>query len=393
MGACCGTHIPFSPSEVPSMSPSAGPTFGHSDQPTYAPSNLFSALPSAVSSTKPTATTTYDKCIDFDGFTTVDPKGFWSTHTCSDVAELPDFWCICLRNFTGAEPYSSLNITNACCECGGGNRESGLVRSKQCNESPSSAPTKCLDQPHWKWGSEVSHTCEVVTPAFCDTLNSIWYNGKSVELACCSCGGGYHIPFVPNSIPSSEPSNSIEPSSSIKPSVAPSTFPSSLPSTQPTTELSIKPSSLPSKYPSSAPSLQPSLRPSLKPSSVSSLQPSSNPTLHCYDFPFGWYDIEGPKFNCIWYADKQNCDFYGNSFANPTFKNKTAIEACCVCGGGVTNGFPSQQPSLKPSTTVNVRHWLKQPMAYFHSSCNTNRCQKTSGSNFSRRSSYMRNIR
>ena len=62
----------------------------------------------------------------------------------------------------------------------------------------------------------------------------------------------------------------------------------------------------------------------------------------------GWYDIEGDKFNCEWYGDKKNCEFYGDDYAN---FGTTANSACCVCGGGVTNGSPSEIPSLSPSAT------------------------------------------
>merc|ERR1712127_319133 len=50
----------------------------------------------------------------------------------------------------------------------------------------------------------------------------------------------------------------------------------------------------------------------------------------CTDVP-NWFDSEGSKFSCTWYADKRNCDLYGNSYANA---GKTAKQACCTCGGG-----------------------------------------------------------
>jgi hypothetical protein len=51
---------------------------------------------------------------------------------------------------------------------------------------------------------------------------------------------------------------------------------------------------------------------------------------NCEDFPMGWYDIMGR--NCGWYSeDESNCEVYGDSYKN---FGKTALSACCVCGGG-----------------------------------------------------------
>ena len=45
----------------------------------------------------------------------------------------------------------------------------------------------------------------------------------------------------------------------------------------------------------------------------------------------GWYDSDGPTFDCAFYAKENNCENYGDSFMN---FGKTAKQACCVCGGG-----------------------------------------------------------
>lgn len=55
----------------------------------------------------------------------------------------------------------------------------------------------------------------------------------------------------------------------------------------------------------------------------------------CVDGPVKWYDNDGPDYNCAWYgAGKSRCTSYGNSYAN---FGRTANEACCVCGGGVSS--------------------------------------------------------
>jgi hypothetical protein len=54
----------------------------------------------------------------------------------------------------------------------------------------------------------------------------------------------------------------------------------------------------------------------------------------CTDSPMGWFDGLGSKYNCIWYAQDNNCETYGND--TPNF-GKTANEACCACGGGSTS--------------------------------------------------------
>lgn len=52
----------------------------------------------------------------------------------------------------------------------------------------------------------------------------------------------------------------------------------------------------------------------------------------CEDSPSDWYDSDGPKFNCEWYANENFCEKYGHLYRN---KEKVANEACCVCGGGI----------------------------------------------------------
>jgi len=53
----------------------------------------------------------------------------------------------------------------------------------------------------------------------------------------------------------------------------------------------------------------------------------------CTDNPQGWYDRDGPTFNCSWYAVSNRCSLFGSQFGN---LNKVAKQACCACGGGTT---------------------------------------------------------
>jgi len=57
----------------------------------------------------------------------------------------------------------------------------------------------------------------------------------------------------------------------------------------------------------------------------------------CVDEPTGWYDIEGLKYDCTWYERDGMCAKYGDKQYYARF-GKTANEACCSCGGGRNAG-------------------------------------------------------
>jgi len=148
----------------------------------------------------------------------------------------------------------------------------------------------------------------------------------------CPIDDGFDPSVAPTILHSPVPTT--EPSASKTPSFAPTTFiPTDSPSTVPSYEPTV--SQVPSLHPSVLPTLFPTL----------SAAPTLLPTEACADFP-DWYDSDGPKFDCSWYADKQNCLFYGDSYEN---FGLTATGACCVCGGGMRNDFPSAAPSATPS--------------------------------------------
>ena len=69
----------------------------------------------------------------------------------------------------------------------------------------------------------------------------------------------------------------------------------------------------------------------------------------CADsFNGGFYDRDGPKYNCLWYGTSdRNCVRYGNIGHG----GSSANEACCVCGGGVATSGETPTPAPTPSPT------------------------------------------
>merc|ERR1712038_64749 len=74
---------------------------------------------------------------------------------------------------------------------------------------------------------------------------------------------------------------------------------------------------------------------------------SPTPAPPCDDDPEGWYDSDGPQYDCEWYGQGSNCQAYGHLYEN---FGKTANEACCACGGG-RSGTSSPTDSPTPSPT------------------------------------------
>ena len=148
------------------------------------------------------------------------------------------------------------------------------------SQEPSTAPSICIDEPGWK----INTTKGFVFDIGCEDMDkpdgssrceeslegSKPYFGKVAYEACCTCGGGDHIPVAPSQIPSVLPSD--------EPSVLPSDEPSVLPSDEPSVLPSDKPSVLPSDEPSVLPSDKPSVLPSDVPSVLPSDEPSVNPS-------------------------------------------------------------------------------------------------------------------
>merc|ERR1719162_2499287 len=83
---------------------------------------------------------------------------------------------------------------------------------------------------------------------------------------------------------------------------------------------------------------------------------SPTPAPPCDDNPEGWYDIDGPDYDCEWYSVGSNCDDYGDDYAR---EGTTANVACCSCGGGIPED-PDASPSPNSSPTSSP---VKNPSA------------------------------
>lgn len=58
-------------------------------------------------------------------------------------------------------------------------------------------------------------------------------------------------------------------------------------------------------------------------------------------------------FDCAWYSHGNNCEMYGSDPQTSNF-NKVANEACCICGGGMSEMTPSAAPSRVKSTNPTM---------------------------------------
>ena len=178
--------------------------------------------------------------------------------------------------------------------------------------SPTASPTvplPCIDDPvGWYdidgplydcvWYKE-GNNCEVHG----DNYKRLEHTANT---ACCACGGGART--------------KVSPAPTVTVAQSPTATPSKLPSSKPTTE------------------------------------PTSSPSGVCTDDPVGWYDIDGPIFDCAWYKEGNNCSLFGNNYEN---FGKTANQVCCVCGGGNDSSPPNSPISPPTSTPSNTPSKLK----------------------------------
>ena len=61
---------------------------------------------------------------------------------------------------------------------------------------------------------------------------------------------------------------------------------------------------------------------------------------------FPRYDSDGENFDCEWYSQGNRCADHGTGWRN---FNKTANEACCVCGGGRPGVSEPSAPTKSPT--------------------------------------------
>ena len=114
----------------------------------------------------------------------------------------------------------------------------------------------------------------------------------------------------------------------------------------------MQPSRDPSAEPSHVPSITGSHPPSMIPSTEPSMDPSSQPS--CIDDP-NW---ENGDTTCAGFPEYFCTTTIGNFISN----DKTASDACCVCGGSIMQTVepsltPSIEPSQQPSDCLDVDGW------------------------------------
>jgi hypothetical protein len=158
-----------------------------------------------------------------------------------------------------------------------------LKPSQHPSDVPSLQPSACIDESGWATldptGTWSGKTCTDIAELefWCSFFFPYPYHGKTPYEACCSCGGGTHVPVEPSSAPS------------VVLSVTPSMSP--------------QPSLLPSQIPSNVPSA-------------------------CVDeSSYIWFSDLG--FGCA----EMTASFCAD-FAAIVVNGKTATTACCICGGG-----------------------------------------------------------
>ena len=178
------------------------------------------------------------------------------------------------------------------------------------SDEPSVSPSDCMDEAGWTVGGTSDFkdlTCTNISEGSLNWCQAIMDQtdtsnlGKSVNEACCVCGGSTYK----------------------------TTYPSSEPSSFPTV--------------SSSPSIEP----------MTSAQPSL-----CIDEP-DWYFYPAANLTCS-HIKVSISDIVCERFKNTEYDGKTIVDACCICGGGKhqsrqPSGAPSYSaaPSPLPSTSIN----------------------------------------
>jgi hypothetical protein len=88
------------------------------------------------------------------------------------------------------------------------------------------------------------------------------------------------------------------------------------------------------------------------PASCGSSTPPPDGEGQCEDVQ-GWYDSDGPEYDCIWYEENDACEF-ASDYENDGY---TATEACCVCGGGTSDGSTPTSPPPGEGQCEDVQGW------------------------------------
>lgn len=247
------------PSVAPSSEPNVAPSREPSTVPSMQPSKVPSESPSTDSSSEPSFEPS--DCVDEEGWVVGGIPGVdkFAGLTCNQLdTSNADSWCDAVMAQSNST-YLGKSVEEACCACHGSTFKTtypSLTPSNKPSISdlptvvpiPSSQPTDCVDEPGFRFydNEHLILTCSDldVNPAIpenmCERFEGIDFNGKTVQSACCICGGGQHHSREPSFVPSVSQQPSLFPSTSVAPSLHPSSVPSASPS------ISSAPSNMPS---------------------------------------------------------------------------------------------------------------------------------------------------
>ena len=208
-----GDHQSVKPSSMPTSQPTSLPS--HLPSTSKSPSQFPSAKPSVNPSLMPSLR---PSVCQNDSNWRVGGASRYKAMTCEDIESDPEKWCVFLENTINAV-FNDKRVSDACCECGGGEHHSITptsvpssgpttssvpslspthnLSSQPSNRpsstptlNPSSPPTECIDEPGWTFTSEsgVLLGCKALEAdpvKLCQVAGSIDYQSKPAKLACC----------------------------------------------------------------------------------------------------------------------------------------------------------------------------------------------------------------
>ena len=321
--------------------------------------------------------------------------------TCAELSNFTDplRWCKAILNQTNST-YLGKAVDEACCACHGSTFKTNYPSAAPTDQPSISSypsvvpvaslsPSSCEDEPNWSFFDKDGHElgCLDIEESInlngrdaCTQFKDIYSDDKTVNSACCICGGGMHQSREPSSVPSV----SMMPSfNSSAPSVCVdeedwivggnSTYAgftcAQLSSMNNTKWCEAIMQQFNSTYhgkavneaccacdgskfrniaPSSVPSEKPSISESPSMNTFPSSVPSSEPT-KCVDEPnWYFYNDTGHQLGCEdlivnYTIGIDMCERFKNIYSD----SKTVTTACCLCGGGINvSRAPSDTPSL-----------------------------------------------
>ncbi|GFH44485.1 hypothetical protein CTEN210_00959 [Chaetoceros tenuissimus] len=177
--ACCVCGGSKSFTTYPSLAPTNAPT--------------ISQMPTAPTA-RPTA------CVD-------DGSWYLNEDTRLGCESITEEMC----NLFGDYVYNEKSLKEACCICNGGAHVS-MIPSLVPTNQPSEEPTPCVDDTNWSVGGSSMYKgmkCQDFSnDAWCDTIMALDDSaqmGKSIEEACCVCGGSALFTPHPSVAPTNTP--------------------------------------------------------------------------------------------------------------------------------------------------------------------------------------------